>query len=363
MALIIDVETTGLPDCKSLSYGQYPSPDCLDKYDSSRIVQFSMMLCDENLEQIQMIDFIIKSDGFTIENSNFHGITNEISSKKGILFSHVALILSHHLKKVSHIIAHNAMFDISIIKSELHRLSMNSIIEEIDSKQILCTMKETKQLVQAKNKYNKLKDPSLAELYKFAVGKDIENAHNSNYDVINLHLAIQNLRTTGVLNIPCKYVIDEEELIQESELDTDLDSDLDPIPDLDSNPVSNQLHLTEVKINTLVNQMGCIPFDYISDAEITECIRQQIFLDKSCIYNSSGDSFSHSNNKTFDLIKIATIVNEINNCTYNHDYPIPIWDDGEDDNPSYDTDGNGWYQIRAFYHCQKNIRLSVWRSG
>jgi DNA polymerase III epsilon subunit-like protein len=354
MALIIDVETTGLPDFGTLAYGQYPSYESLDNYNSSRVVQLSMMVCNEKLDPMEMFDFIIKSDGFVIENSNFHGITNEISLEKGIMFSDVALILSQQLKKVSHIIAHNAMFDINIIKSELYRLSMNSLIQEINSKQILCTMKETKKIVRAKNKYDRVKDPSLAELYKFAVGKDIENAHNSNYDVINLHLAIKNLCTTGALNIPCKYVI-EEELFQES--------DLNPIQEPYPYPVSKQLHLIEVKINTLVNQMGCIPFDYISDAEIAECIRQQIFLDESCIYNGSGDSFSHSNNKTFDVIKIATIVNEINNGTYNHDYPIPVWDDGDDDNPIYDTDGNGWYQIRAFYYCQKNIRLSVWRSG
>lgn len=199
MALIIDVETIGLPQRGTLPFGENPPYNQLNKYDGARMVQLSMMLCDEYLEQIEMFDFIIKRDGFNIENSNFHGITNEISTEKGHSFSDVALILSSQLKQVSHIIAHNANFDICILKSELHRSSMNSIIEEINSKQILCTMNLTKPIVKAKNQYNKLKEPSLAELYKFVFNKNIENAHNSNYDVINLHSSIKQLYDTRKL--------------------------------------------------------------------------------------------------------------------------------------------------------------------
>lgn len=199
MALIIDVETIGLPERGTLPFGENPPYNQLNKYDSARIVQLSMMLCNENLEQVEMLDFIIKTDGFIIGNSNFHGITNEISLEKGISFSEVAVILSNKLKQVSHIIAHSANFDICIIKSELHRLSMNSIIDEINSKQILCTMNLTKSIVKAKNKYNKIKEPSLAELYKFVFNKNIENSHNSNYDVINLHSSIKQLYDTNIL--------------------------------------------------------------------------------------------------------------------------------------------------------------------
>lgn len=208
MALIIDVETIGLPNCASLPFGENPPYNQLNNYESARMVQISMMLCNENLEQVEMLDFIIKTDQFNIGNSHFHGITNVISSERGISFSDVALILSNKLKQVSHIIAHNANFDISIIKSELHRLSLNSIIEEINSKKVLCTMNLTKSIVKATNKYNKIKYPSLSELYKFVFNKNIENAHNSNYDVINLHSSIKQLYNTNVLkfNSPFTYV-------------------------------------------------------------------------------------------------------------------------------------------------------------
>jgi DNA polymerase III epsilon subunit-like protein len=193
MALIIDVETTGLPKRGNLSFGQLPPYDDLLAYDDARVVQVSMMLCNEHFEEVGFNDFVVKSDGFTISNSNFHGITNEISETQGIPFSKIAEVLSYYLKKVSHVIAHNANFDISILKSELGRLQLNSVIDELDKKIIFCTMKETKYIVKARYKTGGIKYPSLAELYSYVFETPIENAHNSKYDVINLHGIVKNM--------------------------------------------------------------------------------------------------------------------------------------------------------------------------
>ena len=92
---------------------------------------------------------------------------------------------------------------------------MNSIIEEINSKQILCSMNLTKSIVKAKNKYNKIKDPSLAELYKFVFNKNIENAHNSNYDVINLHSSIKQLYNTNILKFNIQFIYISDRNIQQ----------------------------------------------------------------------------------------------------------------------------------------------------
>jgi len=199
MALIIDTETTGLPQCTGLLFGQYPSYKKLHLYDSSRVVQMSMMLCDEQFNQIELKDYIVKMDGIIINNSEFHGITNEISENKGIPFLEIADIFMSCLKQVSHIVAHNADFDINVLKSELYRVGLRSIISELKTKTILCTMKHTKPIVNAQGKYG-VKYPSLAELYKFACNKGITNAHNSKYDVINLHKAIKQLYDSNKLN-------------------------------------------------------------------------------------------------------------------------------------------------------------------
>ena len=60
MALIIDIETTGLPNRKELKFGEYPLYSDNTKYDNCRIVQISYMLCDNKLEKIEMNDYIIK---------------------------------------------------------------------------------------------------------------------------------------------------------------------------------------------------------------------------------------------------------------------------------------------------------------
>ena len=118
--------------------------------------------------------------------------------------------------------------------------------------------------------------------------------------------------------------------------------------------------LTEINIDELISQNG-VPFNDISDEEIKECINNQIFLETHCIYN--GNTFCYYT-KTYHLLRIATIVNEIQNNRYDYNYPIPIWDDSDDDtHHEWDTDGNGEHQIRAFYYCKKNIYMSVNMSG
>jgi len=204
MALIIDVETTGLPIRNGLKYGEFPPYEKLNLYDTSRVVQITLMLCNEKLEQVELKDFIIKADNFSIDNSSFHGITNEISENKGIPFSEVVEVIKLYLPKVTHIIAHNLNFDISILYSELYRLNMHSVISDVKSKGMICSMKDTKNIVRSTNNYG-IKDPSLKELYYFVFHKDMENAHNSKYDVINLHLSIKNLFDNNKLNYKFEF--------------------------------------------------------------------------------------------------------------------------------------------------------------
>ena len=204
MALIIDVETTGLPIRTGLKYGEFPPYEKLNLYDSSRVVQITLMLCNENLEQIELKDFIIKADNFSINNSSFHGITNEISQSEGVPFSVIVDVIKLYIPKVSHIMAHNLNFDLSIINSELYRINEISLISELKSKELVCTMKDTKSIVKATNNYG-LKDPSLKELYHHVFNKDMENAHNSKYDVINLHLSIKQLYDQNQINYKLKF--------------------------------------------------------------------------------------------------------------------------------------------------------------
>jgi DNA polymerase III epsilon subunit-like protein len=185
MKLIIDVETTGIPIGRDAHYSD------LEKYANARIVQLTVMLCDDEYNEISLQDYIVKADNFRIENSHIHGITDEISAN-GVQLEYVMQQYKIMLSQCDTIIAHNAKFDINVIKSELVRKELFDIVDLIDTKQIVCTMMSTKELVNIKNKYG-IKFPSLAELYYYLFDCQLENAHNSKYDVINLHKIVAEL--------------------------------------------------------------------------------------------------------------------------------------------------------------------------
>ena len=199
MSLIIDTETSGLPDSKNMRWGEYPNYKDLKKYDDSRIVQLSFILTDKHYNSIDLQDYVIKREGFNITNSEFHGITDEISDD-GTEFDVAFESFYQGLKKVTHIIAHNVEFDINVIRSELFRRGKKEIIKELDKKILMCTMKHCKNIVKIVNTYGKYKFPSLKEIYKFCFDRDINNAHNSKYDVINLHAVIKNMNDNNILH-------------------------------------------------------------------------------------------------------------------------------------------------------------------
>ena len=159
----------------------------------------SFIVTDKQYNNLDLQDYIIKREGFDINNSEFHSITNEVSDKEGIDFDKAFNAFYESLKKTDHITAHNIAFDISVIKSELYRRKLFHIIEEIDKKKLLCTMRHTKNIIKIINKFGKYKYPSLKELYRYCFDKEIENAHNSKYDVINLYDAIKKLYDDGIL--------------------------------------------------------------------------------------------------------------------------------------------------------------------
>lgn len=202
MYLIVDTETNGLPDTKGLKYMEFPNYQNTEKYDKARIVQFSFMKCDNKINEIKLHDYIIYAENFDIDNHIFHNITNEISKNKGYDLNLIFDIFYNELLSCTHIIAHNISFDINVIKSELFRRKLFHIIIELDKKTLVCTMLTFKFVIKEKNKNNKIKNPSLNELYKFAFNCDIINAHNSKYDVINLQEAIKKITEGDLL----KYI-------------------------------------------------------------------------------------------------------------------------------------------------------------
>ena len=77
--------TNGLPDKTNVPFGTFPKYNEIHRYNSARIVQLSFMICDDNMNELEKFDFIIKNNdkhSFNITNPEFHNITNEISQNK-----------------------------------------------------------------------------------------------------------------------------------------------------------------------------------------------------------------------------------------------------------------------------------------
>jgi|LauGreSBDMM110SN_4_FD.fasta_scaffold21050_3 DNA polymerase III epsilon subunit-like protein len=180
--LFFDTETTGLP-----SNGP-------NKMDTCRLLQISYIVCSsENMEKILIEkDYVIKADGWTIPNAEFHGVSMERSQQEGQDLLKVVEEIKTDFLNADVVLAHNAAFDKSVIQSELSR-NNHELLSTMNWDKFVCTMKLTKYIVKAKNKLGKLKNPTLNELYEHTFWTTMDHAHNSLYDTRNLHTVMAEL--------------------------------------------------------------------------------------------------------------------------------------------------------------------------
>jgi DNA polymerase III epsilon subunit-like protein len=195
--LVFDTETTGLPKTKFIS----PTTLKLWPY----IVQFSYVIYDSSLNDIiEAKDYIIKlPENILIseESSTIHGITNDISEKKGLNINNILNEFFCHLMTVDKLIGHNIEFDINMIKIELLRSINNNLVspEQIkihkknlhflsNYENITCTLKDSILFcsIELINKHGKsyYKYPKLIELHEKLFKKKPNNLHNSFNDIL-----------------------------------------------------------------------------------------------------------------------------------------------------------------------------------
>ena len=209
--LFFDTETTGLaPKSKELSY------TVLDKW--PHVVQFSYLIYDNENEKNPLIktrDHIMKLPA-TIqmdqENIQIHGITNEMSQKKGIDFEKIMEEVVQDFQSVHLIVAHNLEFDLNLLKVEMMRKILNCQLSDslftriktrsknknektFDSflkllqtnRNYFCTMQESVDLCNIKKTNSMgeyLKFPKLCELHSTLLQTEPKNLHNSLNDVL-----------------------------------------------------------------------------------------------------------------------------------------------------------------------------------
>lgn len=170
--LFIKIETTGFPITNTGSvYKYYPHTE-LDKYNSSRIVRISWSTYNFKKENKSLHNHVILPNGYTITNSNIHGITNQHAINNGININTVFDHLENDIKNVKFIVGHSLDFIVNILLSELYRANRNPIIDKINNMDHICTAESTINILKLPAMKGKYKMPSFADLY----------AHCNNYE-------------------------------------------------------------------------------------------------------------------------------------------------------------------------------------
>ena len=167
-----DFETSGLPE------GRRPvTPETVHQFDSCRAVSLSAARFSSRGRLIDTFDAIVYPNDFQISQGSIaiHGITQQQAEREGRPFTEVFLDFMRFIgPRTKTMIAHNAKFDVSVLRSEMIRHGLNmSLIEHLNFR---CTLDLYKQRFS--------KPIKLGVLYEQIFGETFENAHNSLADCI-----------------------------------------------------------------------------------------------------------------------------------------------------------------------------------
>ena len=173
--LFFDVETTGFP-------ADYNRP-ATDLENWPRIVQLAIQVCDEQGNAIKEFCSVVKPDGYFIPNNviMIHGITNEYANEAGLDIATVLLEFVDALTYVDTIVCHNVDYDLPILTAEFYRIFRAC---DFLMYNVICMQKQTTDYIcieKQKGQYGNdvFKWPSLAELYMFCTGLEIERAYDA----------------------------------------------------------------------------------------------------------------------------------------------------------------------------------------
>jgi DNA polymerase III epsilon subunit-like protein len=170
--IAFDFETSGLPK------GRKPvTQETLGQYDTCRAVSLSAARFSSKGRLVDTFDAMIIPTDFDISPGSvaIHGITEEMAKSKGRPFLQVFTDFMTFIgPRTKTLIAHNAKFDVSVLRSEMLRHGIDlSLIEDLNFR---CTLELYRERF--------LKPIRLGVLYEEIFGEQFENAHNSLADCI-----------------------------------------------------------------------------------------------------------------------------------------------------------------------------------
>ncbi len=182
---VVDTETTGF------ARNDYASPD------NPYLAALTLLIFDTEVGRVQASfnTMILPEDWeMPVEAGEINGLDTETLANFGIPLAQVMPVVFSLLEPAELFIAHSAPFDSKIFAAAFYRANMEAELNVFLQMETYCTMKESKQIVQAKNIKGHIKNPKLTEAYEFFFETPLDNAHSANADTVaclEIYLAIQ----------------------------------------------------------------------------------------------------------------------------------------------------------------------------
>jgi len=182
IALVVDTETTGLPQRPPWGSCTDPVPQDLEMYDGVRIVSIAWIVRDLGSgADLGEGYYVVKPEGFVVplEATEVHGITHAYAEEHGKPLGWVLDRLKEDVERhgAGLLVAHNLAFDIRVIKSELYRADRMDVMKAIKGMQPICTMRRSRVVMRCD------KMPKLVELYAHCFPeREMPHAHNALHD-------------------------------------------------------------------------------------------------------------------------------------------------------------------------------------
>jgi DNA polymerase-3 subunit alpha len=175
MYLIYDTETTGLPK-------KWKAP-ISDSDNWPRMVQISWQIHDIKGDLVEVKNYIIKPEGYTIPYAvvKVHGISTERAEKQGVALNFVLEEFNKALELCQFVVGHNIGFDNNIIGAEFYRKGISTKLSKI---RIIDTKDDGADYCQLPGgRGGNFKWPKLGELHQKLFGAEFAEAHNAAADV------------------------------------------------------------------------------------------------------------------------------------------------------------------------------------
>lgn len=211
--LILDIETTGLPENKG--FNKYLHPSTLSAYNKSRLTEFGCAVFDDKYNIVYKYGTLRKPEQFKVEpiviqkGENKGKLLNDITHKQcknsGILMVELLNKILQIIKtfKITELYAYNVRFDYNCLLSEAYRINHKEFINIFENLNKRCIMEYGKAYIYGESKGRQY---NAQYVYNTLFNSQIIEAHRALEDCILELKILQNLPNQYIDNNPIKII-------------------------------------------------------------------------------------------------------------------------------------------------------------